>query len=218
MNGGTPTDRTRRRPLRRRADDRGASMLEMALVTPVFLLVIFGILEFGLAFRSYLAVGDTASEGARIGAIQGPDPTTDGNNADFSVLKAIRENTASLELEAIEKIVIFRGLPASAGSPLNQVPQACKDGDASMAGCNIYPAREAFYAVQEGDGEFFECGASSYACGWDPSTRNNGPRVADIEYLGVYIRYEHPFTTGLFGSDITLESASILRLEPGTVE
>src|SRR5690606_18753747 len=73
---------------RRRFGDDGVSMLETALVTPVFLLLILGILEFGLAFRSYLAVGDTASEGARVGAIQGPDSTTAGSNADFSIIKA----------------------------------------------------------------------------------------------------------------------------------
>jgi hypothetical protein len=216
VNGGPPTTSPPGRP--RRFDDRGAGLIETALVTPVFLLLVFGILEFGLVFRAYLAVGDTASEGARVGAIQGPDPTTAGANADFSIVKAVRENTASLELDSIERIVVFRGAPSSAGAPLDQVPDACKDGASVAGSCNVYPARASFYAVQEGDTDYFDCSAGGLSCAWDPSTRNNGPRVADIEYLGVYIRYRHPFATGLFGNELNLEAASILRLEPGTVE
>lgn len=220
MDGGpVRTTRTRRfgRP---RADDRGAGLLETALITPVFLLIIFGILEFGLAFRSYLAVGDTSGEGARVGSIQGPDSTTAGANADFSIVKAVRENTASLDVDAIERIVVFEGAPSSAGTPLEQVPNECRHGEASSAAarCNVYPALESFHAVQEADHDYFDCGDNTLSCGWDPSSRTDGPAVSEIDYVGVYIRYKHPYTTGLFGKSITLESASVLRLEPGLVE
>lgn len=205
---------------RPRVDDRGASLLEMALVTPVFLLVIFAILEFGFMFRSYLAIADASTEAARVGALQGPSPTTDGRTADFSIVSAIRQGTAGLELEEIESIVVFEGRPSSAGTPMQQVPQACKHSYDSIAGlCNVYPADFAFYAVQQGDTAYFRCGGgNTRACGWNPADRDNGPKVADIEYLGVYVRYRHPYMTGMFGNYRTLESASVMRLEPGVVE
>lgn len=217
---GLPEARSRSRLLRRRYDDRGASLLEMALVTPVFLLVIFAILEFGFMFRSYLAIADAATEAARVGALQGPSPTTDGRTADFSIVSAIRQGTAGLELDEIEAIVVFEGRPSSAGTPMQQVPQACKNATDSIPGlCNVYPADFAFYAVQQGDTAYFRCGGgNTRPCGWNPSSRNNGPKVTEIEYLGVYVRYRHPYMTGMFGDYRNLESASVMRLEPGVVE
>ena len=46
-------------------------------------------------------------------------------------------------------------------------------------------------------------------------TACDGPRTADVEFLGVYIRYEHDYITGFFGRTFTIERASIMRLEPG---
>ena len=40
--------------------DRGAAVVEMAVVVPVFILLVFGMLEFGLAFKDKLAM---AAEG-----------------------------------------------------------------------------------------------------------------------------------------------------------
>lgn len=204
----------------RRFDDRGAGLLEMALVTPLFLFVIFGILEFGFMFRSYLSIGDSATEAARVGALQGPSPTTDGRTADFSVVSAIRQGTAGLELEEIEAIVVFKGKPSTAGTPMQQVPQACKSATESISGlCNVYPADYAFYAVQQSDFGYFRCTpGNSRPCAWNPDDRDNGPRAIDIDYLGVYIRYRHPYMTGMFGEYRNLESASVMRLEPGVVD
>ncbi len=52
-------------------DDGGASALEFAIVTPILLLLLFGMLEFGLMFQGQLAVTHAAREGARIAAVAG---------------------------------------------------------------------------------------------------------------------------------------------------
>ena len=41
---------------RRRSGDRGASAVEAAIVTPVVMAMLFGIIEFGFFFKDYLAV------------------------------------------------------------------------------------------------------------------------------------------------------------------
>jgi Flp pilus assembly protein TadG len=46
-------------------DDRGQSIVEFAIVLPILGLLIAGILQFGLAFRNYLAITDAARAGAR---------------------------------------------------------------------------------------------------------------------------------------------------------
>lgn len=51
-------------PTRRRAD-RGASAVEFALVLPLFLLVIAGVVDFGRAFFTQVILTNAAREGAR---------------------------------------------------------------------------------------------------------------------------------------------------------
>jgi Flp pilus assembly protein TadG len=49
--------------------DSGASALEFAVILPVFLLMLFGMIEFGFAFQGQLAVTHAAREGARLAAV-----------------------------------------------------------------------------------------------------------------------------------------------------
>lgn len=202
-----------------RTDDRGTALLEMAIISPVFIALLLGILEFGMVFKTYITVSDTVLDAARIGAVQGPNPTTTGGTADFSIMQSVRNSTGGIPVGDIQRIVVFRAGPAGAGSPLEQVPQACKSSAASVPGlCNVYDPYQAFLAVQSGDQDYFACiSAGDPACGWDPDSRNDGPSAAAIDYLGVYVEVDHEMVTGLYGSIRDMDAAAIQRLEPGTV-
>ncbi|NPV70762.1 MAG: pilus assembly protein [Firmicutes bacterium] len=52
------------RPVR---DERGTAMVEMGLVLPVFLLVLVGVMEFGLLINAFVTVQHAAREGVRLG-------------------------------------------------------------------------------------------------------------------------------------------------------
>ncbi len=52
---------------------KGQATVEMALLLPVVLLVLFGIAEFGRAFAAYLALQHAAREGARLGVTGATD-------------------------------------------------------------------------------------------------------------------------------------------------
>lgn len=54
--------------------DSGASALEFALVAPVLLLLVLGLIEFGFMFQTQLALTHAAREGARIAAVGQFDP------------------------------------------------------------------------------------------------------------------------------------------------
>ena len=56
---------------RRLACDKGAELVEFALVLPLLLLVMFGIMDFGLLFQRYETVTNAAREGARIAVLPG---------------------------------------------------------------------------------------------------------------------------------------------------
>ncbi|KFF58793.1 hypothetical protein JF66_15935 [Cryobacterium sp. MLB-32] len=58
------------RRLRHLRDDRGAAAVEFALVLPVLLLLIFGLMEFGRLYNVQISLSNAAREGARTMAIE----------------------------------------------------------------------------------------------------------------------------------------------------
>lgn len=55
---------------RRGKGEGGQSLVEFALVLPIFLLVLFAIVDFGMAFHAWITVTNSAREGARLGAVR----------------------------------------------------------------------------------------------------------------------------------------------------
>ena len=55
---------------------RGQAIVEFALILPVFILILLGIMEFGLVFHQYLVVTAASREGARVAALGGTDAET----------------------------------------------------------------------------------------------------------------------------------------------
>ncbi|MEP0844532.1 MAG: pilus assembly protein [Phycisphaerae bacterium] len=49
---------------------RGAAVVEMAVVTPLLLMIMFGIIEFGWVFMIQETITNAAREAARVGALQ----------------------------------------------------------------------------------------------------------------------------------------------------
>src|SRR4051794_32819466 len=56
-------------------DDRGAAAVELALVLPVLMLPVIGIIQFGLAFNRQISLSGGAREGARGLALHSTDQT-----------------------------------------------------------------------------------------------------------------------------------------------
>ena len=57
-----------------RKDERGLAATELALVLPLLLLIMFGIIEGGRIFSAWLEITNDAREGARYGAVRVGDP------------------------------------------------------------------------------------------------------------------------------------------------
>lgn len=53
--------------------DRGAAAVEMALVLPLLLLVLFGLVDFGRAFNTQMQLTQAAREAVRVKALGGTD-------------------------------------------------------------------------------------------------------------------------------------------------
>jgi Flp pilus assembly pilin Flp len=65
-----------RKPGRIRRDERGASVIEFALLAPVLVAFIIGISQLGLLFFANAGLGNAVSEGARMATLY-PRPTNE---------------------------------------------------------------------------------------------------------------------------------------------
>lgn len=57
---------------RRRSGQSGQSLVELALTMPIVILLIFGVIEFSMALRSYQQLTNATREGARYGSLGSP--------------------------------------------------------------------------------------------------------------------------------------------------
>lgn len=179
--------------------DRGATLVEAALVTPVLLLFIFGIFEFGLAFRDYLTVANSARDGVRTASVAGADL-----DADYRTLAAIAEASTVLPDDAIEEIVIFK-----ATGPDDSPAANCE----SAGTCNRYVASDLERPPDE-----FGCHTSTIAPNapdrhWCPNTREVSVGTG-LDFIGVEVLVRHEYVTGLFGAAVDLDDRMILKVEP----
>jgi hypothetical protein len=62
------TEQTDRKQ-RKNGREKGQAILEFALILPLFLILIMGVVDFGLALKSYITVTNASREGARYAVI-----------------------------------------------------------------------------------------------------------------------------------------------------
>ena len=112
-----------------KARQRGAILVELALVAPVLMLIVTGMLEIGMAWNDSLTVVQATRQGARVGSHFGDDM-----EADRQALLAVTSVLSPEELNRVEYIVIYD----ASGS--GQVPDPCRT--ASRSYCNRYTSTE----------------------------------------------------------------------------
>ncbi len=74
-----PESRSNGRPGRRRRGhgDRGVTVIEFAIIVPLLLMMVFGIVEFGRAYQARLTVTHAAREGVRVLAVTEDQPAAE---------------------------------------------------------------------------------------------------------------------------------------------
>ncbi|HKB93313.1 MAG TPA: TadE/TadG family type IV pilus assembly protein [Gaiellaceae bacterium] len=73
-------------------EERGQSMAEFAIVLPVLVVVLFGIIQFGILFNNYVTLTDAVRAGARTAAVSRQDPDPSGEAATM-----VRTSAANLD-------------------------------------------------------------------------------------------------------------------------
>jgi hypothetical protein len=176
-------------------------MVEAAIAMPVFLLLVFGAIEFSLLFRDDLTVANAVRDGARVAAAAGEDA-----DADYRILQTLRLSSAAIAAGNVDRIVVYR-----ATAP-GQLPSAvCRTGTpAASDDCNVYT------------GSDFARASTDFGCRTGTSTdpdRNYCPSERPITvsagaHIGVWIRARTPARTAFFGGDKYVTSSMVFRIEP----
>jgi hypothetical protein len=170
-----------------RRRSRGQSLVEFALISPIFIVVIFGVVEYALINASIGAFNFAAQDAARYGAIIGPtDPNIDAE----MLAQFITPRVSGIVMARIVKVEIFHAGQTG----------GCSDGS------------QAFPCPQE---DVYTAQSGLWAYGWPASTRQDQLITAD--YLGVRITYQYTYLTAFFATtspQITLTATSVQRIEP----
>jgi hypothetical protein len=88
---------------RTNANGRGQVMIEFALVLPVIVLILLGVMDLARAVYAYGVVSDAARTGAHWGSLRplNADGTLNKNNGPDSITEHIKKQTAGLEWSRI---------------------------------------------------------------------------------------------------------------------
>jgi hypothetical protein len=184
--------------------ERGATLLEFALVVPLLLLLAFGTAEMGLAWTAHNRVEGAASTAARVASSAGADP-----NADVSILVALRASLPAESLTNLERVIIFKPTNADGGVPSGCLHLSSPSSQVGVSNsCNTYTGatvRSVTTTTNLG-------GAANF---WPSTSRKDG--LADSggpDYIGVYVRTSHDSKTGTSFGDFTITRNSIYRIQP----
>lgn len=61
--------------------DRGAALVEFAMILPILILLIFGVIEFGRGYHTKSTLTHAARESVRVAALDSGDPVATARNA-----------------------------------------------------------------------------------------------------------------------------------------
>lgn len=190
----------------RSSRQRGAAVLEMVLVAPVLLILVFGISEFGLAWVSGNRLEGSVSTAARTGSSSGSVA-----DADRNILLSLRASMPDDLLANVTRVVVFSSNANGdiAGACLTNAPGNGVGGGSAASGassCNIYSGAtvQSVTATTNLGGDDDD---------WPPATRRDrlsGPP----DYIGVLVMTTHDTFSGTFWNDFDLERRSVYRLQP----
>jgi hypothetical protein len=197
--------------VKRRAEQSGQSLVEFAIILPVFALVLLVMLELGLAFNHHMTIEYATREGSRTGSgladggstncIAGVDAAGIDQQVVAAVQRILKSPGSPINLAAVNEIRLYRSDASG-----NQVgTQANVWRYTPGAGPDIDPG----VAVDRLD-------FSQSSAGWPACRRSDGPNPDSI---GVRIRYGYSFQTplGAVAAFFTGAPATLLTLDDRTV-
>jgi len=117
----------RSRGVRPLADERGANLVEFAFASTVFLMTVFGTLEFGIAVWRYNIVSNLAQEGARWASVRGTNGTIQATQA--NVLNFVQTRANGINVTVTTSTTTTSNNPSTACASASTNPGTLSAGD-----------------------------------------------------------------------------------------
>jgi Flp pilus assembly protein TadG len=208
-----------RRRLRR--GQRGAAIVEAAIVLPAVVMLLFGMLEGGLYFKDSLTVSESTKDAAHTGAMYAAD-----SGADYWIIQAMKR--ASLN-GIVQEIIVYDAANVDPTNSSAQAPPAnCL---ASSTGVKVGYTDSSVYVAANGDFNHplsdFTGGTFTNAMNWPGANRlqntgdvrylagNNQQAGNGPDFLGVWVKTTHNWATGFVAtSPTTITDQAVFRIEP----
>jgi hypothetical protein len=196
-------------------EQRGQSLAEFALITPVVVLLLLVMLEFGLAFSDRLTIGNATRQGARVGSalVTGSSTacTGDPSGVDITIVASVqnilKSGGSDVDLSQVSEIRIFKA--NAAGDQIGSSANTWRYNPGGGPDADSGPGTEIL--------DF-----SPVTVAWPACTRHNGSGSPDS--LAVRITYDYRLRTPLaavllmFGGEhegvVAMVDKTVMALNP----
>lgn len=178
----------------RRSNERGASAVEAAIVTPMVFALFFGIIELGFLFKDYLAVAGAVRAGVRMASANPRTSTFAQDAADHVALTG-----GAMNLNDIQQLWVYKvDTNLLSDKPIGYSDfrrcDVCVKFKWDAPTKTFIPTSDTWSA------------STQNAC----SSSNGGPP----DRIGVYINLKHDGFTKFVFTSVNISEASIMTLEP----
>ena len=167
----------------------------MAVVFPLLILMIVGLIEIGVAFRDYLTVSAASREGARVAALAGTD-----SQADCAVVIGIANLVTQGDLDRIDRIEIYKAAEGTGAQGITNVAVVDSANDPKVC------------TQPHGPSDGWTIGPIAYP----PATRQTTVGPQNLDIIGVRVILDRDWLTGFppFNGSFTINETTITRVEP----
>jgi Flp pilus assembly protein TadG len=194
-----------------RASEHGQGLVEFALILPVFVLFLLGMLEVGLAFNHHMTLEYATREGSRTASSLGDGGSTNCvGNVDAA-------NIDAQTVAAVQRILKSPGSPIDLAA-VTEIRLYNADASGNQVGSQVN-----IWRYTPGSGPDIDPGVgvdrldfSQGSSGWPVCSRSTGPNPDSI---GVRIRYAYSFQTplGAIAGMFSGSPTTVLNLDDKTV-
>jgi Flp pilus assembly protein TadG len=197
----------------RRSRDSGQTLVEFALMFPLFIILVMGVIEFGLAFNAILGVNRASEQAVQVASEAGNDPASD-----CYVLQAV-ENAIQVPNDESNIVHVQIQWTNPSGGTVNAMDEYDRTGSTtctSSTGSSItvpYTATSSAYPPAN------RCNVIA-GCPTISSAHNT------VDTIGVTVRYQYTWKTPIgsllhfiggsntWGSGMTFNKRNVMRIEP----
>ncbi len=199
-----------RRRFGARAGERGAVVVEAALVTPLLMALLLGIIEMALLMKDDVALTSAVRTGGRTASANagaGPGGVNEGGDCITPCSPANAPMFAQMAANAIQR--------AGTALPEDSIKEmwVYKANDMGYPGANGATAWNCStncvkYLWVPARGQF------RYMSGTWTSSTVNACANANPDAVGIYMKAEHDFLTGFFANHVMIEDHAVFAFEP----